>query len=54
QVDNAIAKGTSYVLQLRRLSSSAKGLPLRLMRQLYLAVALPKMLYAADLWFSPV
>lgn len=54
QIDNAIAKGTTYVLQLRRLSSSAKGLPLRLMRQLYMAVAIPKLLYAADLWFSPV
>lgn len=54
QVDNAIARGLSYVMQLRRLSASAKGLPMHLMRQLYLAVAVPKMLYAADLWFSPV
>ncbi|OJA18739.1 hypothetical protein AZE42_12536 [Rhizopogon vesiculosus] len=54
QVDNALARGTAYILQLRRLSSSSKGLPMRLMRQLYQAVALPKMLYAADLWFSPI
>jgi len=53
QVDNAIARGTAYVLQLRRLSTATKGLPMQLMRQLYQAVALPKMLYAADLWFSP-
>jgi len=46
QVDNSIAKGTAYVLQLHRLSATSKGLPLRLMRQLYQAVALPKMLYA--------
>jgi hypothetical protein len=54
QVDNAIARGTAYVFQLRRLSTTAKGIPLRLMRQLYQAIAIPKMLYAADLWFSPV
>ncbi|KIK32791.1 hypothetical protein CY34DRAFT_42336, partial [Suillus luteus UH-Slu-Lm8-n1] len=53
QIDNAVAKGTAYILQLRRLSSAAKGIPLRLMRQLYQAVAAPKMLYAADLWFNP-
>lgn len=50
QVDHATAKGLAYVLQLRRLATTAKGLPMRLMRQLYQAVAVPKMLYAADLW----
>jgi hypothetical protein len=54
QVDNAIAKGTAYVCQLRRLSTTAKGIPLQLMRQLYQATAVPKMLYAASLWFTPV
>jgi ribonuclease HI len=54
QVDNAIARGTAYVLQLRRLSAATKGIPMKLMRQLYQAIAVPKMLYAADLWFSPV
>lgn len=44
----------AYVLQLRRLSASAHGLPLHLMCQLYLAIAVPKMLYAVDLWFSPI
>jgi hypothetical protein len=31
QIDNAVAKGTAYILQLRRLSSAAKGIPLHLM-----------------------
>jgi hypothetical protein len=53
QVDNAVAKGTAYVMQLRRLSTMSKGIPLRLMRQLYQATAVPKMLYAADIWFTP-
>jgi hypothetical protein len=50
----ALAKGTAYVFQLRRLSLTSTGIPLSLMRQLYLAVALPKMLYAVDLWFRPL
>jgi hypothetical protein len=50
----AIAKGTAYALQLRQLSSTAAGMPLKLTRQLYQAVAIPKMLYAADIWFTPV
>jgi hypothetical protein len=50
----AIAKGTAYVLQLRRLSTTSTGIPISLMRQLYLSVALPKMLYAVDLWFHPM
>lgn len=53
QVDNAVAKGTAYVLQIRRLSTMTKGIPMKLMRQLYHAVAIPKMIYAADLWFAP-
>jgi hypothetical protein len=53
QVDYAVAKGTAHVMQIRRLSTMTKGIPMRLMRQLYQAVAIPKMLYAADLWFTP-
>ncbi|KAF8833666.1 hypothetical protein BDN67DRAFT_992802 [Paxillus ammoniavirescens] len=50
----AISKGTNYVLQLWRLSYSVKGVPLSLMKQLYTSVALPKMLYAVDLWLTPL
>jgi hypothetical protein len=49
----AIAKGTAYTLQLRRLSSTATGMPIKLARQLYQVVAIPKMLYTADVWFTP-
>jgi hypothetical protein len=37
----AIAKGTAYTLQLHRLSSTASGMPMKLTRQLYQAVAIP-------------
>jgi hypothetical protein len=49
----AIAKGTAYALQLRRLSSTTSGMPMKLACQLYQAVAILKMLYAADMWFTP-
>ncbi|KIJ11403.1 hypothetical protein PAXINDRAFT_84599 [Paxillus involutus ATCC 200175] len=50
----AIGKGTAYVMQLRRLALSVKGIPLSLMKQLYTSVALLKMLYTVDLWFRPL
>ena len=53
QITHAIAKGTAYILQLKRLSSVANGIPLSLMCQLYRAVAVPKMLYTVDVWFRP-
>lgn len=50
----AVVKGTAYIFQLCHLSSTSTGIPLSLMHQIYLAVALPKMLYAVDLWFCPL
>ena len=50
---HAIAKGTEYVLQLRRLSKPAHGVSAQLMRKLYLTVAVPKFTYGADVWFKP-
>jgi hypothetical protein len=50
----AIAKGTEYVLQLRRLSRTSMGIPTKLMRQLYQTVAIPKFTYGADIWFHPL
>ena len=51
---HAIAKGTEYVLQLRRLSRAAGGIPANLMRKLYLTVAVPKFTYGAGIWFRPI
>ncbi|KIK95473.1 hypothetical protein PAXRUDRAFT_45220, partial [Paxillus rubicundulus Ve08.2h10] len=53
-INNAIGKGTAYVMQLCHLSLSVKGIPLLLMKQLYMLVAVLKMLYAVDLWFHPL
>lgn len=50
---HALSKGTAYVLQIKRISSANKGLPATMLRRLYLAVAVPKMLYAIDVWCTP-
>jgi len=54
QTGCAIAKGTEYVLQLKRLSRAAKGVSAKLMRKLYLTVAVPKFAYGAGIWFRPM
>jgi hypothetical protein len=54
QAGHAIAKGTEYVLQLRRLSRPSNGVSAKLMRQLYITVAIPKFTYGADVWFRPI
>ncbi|KAI5983649.1 hypothetical protein EDD15DRAFT_2178682, partial [Pisolithus albus] len=50
---HALSKGTAYVLQIKRIASANKGLPAAMLRRLYLAVAVPKMLYAIDVWCTP-
>jgi ribonuclease HI len=42
-----------WVLATRRLVKINKGVAPSLMRRLYLAICIPKMLYAADVWMAP-
>ena len=53
QENAAVAKATSYVMMFRRLTRTNLGIRPRLMRQLYISVAIPKMTYALDVWFVP-
>ena len=53
QENTAVAKATSYVMMFRRLTRTNLGIRPRLMRQLYISVAIPKMTYALDVWFVP-
>ncbi|KAI6001335.1 hypothetical protein EDD15DRAFT_2158845, partial [Pisolithus albus] len=53
QVAHALSKGIAYAMQISRISSANKGLPAYLLRWLYLAVAVPKTLYAIDVWCTP-
>jgi ribonuclease HI len=53
QVNYALQKGSKFVEQYRRLAKPSRGVPARHMRQYYLAVAVPKLLYAADIFLVP-
>src|SRR6266481_3184361 len=54
QTDNVVAKATSWILCFQRLARPAMGIKSELMRRLFLAVAVPRFTYAADIWFTPI
>ena len=53
QAQCATANATKWLLQFRRLTKISTGVKSKLMRQLYLAVALPKITYGIDVWYTP-
>jgi ribonuclease HI len=53
QAQRATANATKWTLQFRRLTKITTGVGPKLMRQLYLAVALPKITYGLDVWYTP-
>ena len=53
QAQRALSNATKWILQFYRLSKPSTGISTKLMRQLYLAVALPKITYRIDLWYTP-
>jgi hypothetical protein len=53
QAQRAAANATKWILQYRRLTRPSTGVSPKLMRQLYLAVALPKITYGLDVWYDP-
>jgi hypothetical protein len=53
QTQKAIANATKWILQYRRLTRPATGVNSKIMRQLYLAVAVPKITYGLDVWYTP-
>ena len=50
---HALAKGMKWVTQFRRTAKVAKGMKGEFMRAMLYGVALPSMLYAADVWCVP-
>ncbi len=50
----AYARGSQWVAIIRRLANARHGLPLVVVRWLYLTVAIPSMMYAADVFLTPV
>ncbi|KAF7783210.1 hypothetical protein Agabi119p4_2586 [Agaricus bisporus var. burnettii] len=53
QLEKTVAKATKWALLFKRLARPAVGISQKLMRQLYLGVAVPKMTYALDVWYEP-
>jgi ribonuclease HI/endonuclease/exonuclease/phosphatase family metal-dependent hydrolase len=53
QAQRATANATKWTLQYRRLTRPSTGVSPKLMRQLYLSVALPKITYGLDVWYIP-
>jgi len=54
QANYALAKGTKYTLLMRHVSGNSWGTPMRLTRQLYQAVVVPRVTYAASVWLRPI
>jgi hypothetical protein len=46
----AIGKGTKYVLACKRLTKPSKGIRAQMMMKIYKGVAIPKLMYASDVW----
>jgi ribonuclease HI len=52
-VNYALKKGEAYISQYKRLTRPTKGVTAKHMRTYYLTVAVPKLLYAADVFLTP-
>ena len=52
QTENATRSAEAWINLVRRLARTSTGLSAGRMRQLYVAIAIPKMSYAADVWFT--
>src|SRR6202789_254243 len=52
QTQRAIRNATKWLLQFRRLTKPSTGTGAKLMRQLYVSVALPKITYGIDIWYT--
>ena len=49
----ALAKGQDWLIQFSRLARTSRGISALYTRQLYLSIAIPRMLYAADIFLTP-
>ena len=49
----ALAKGQDWIIQFSRLARASQGINAKYTRQLYFSIAVPCMLYAADIFLTP-
>jgi len=52
QSQRGITNATKWILQFQRLTKPSTGVKAELMRQLYISVAIPKMTYMLDVWYT--
>lgn len=50
---NAIKKGTTWTSQIKRIAKPSWGVTPKYARRLYIGVALPRILYGAEVWYTP-
>ena len=48
-----IEKGTNWTTQIKRIARPSWGATPKYVRRLFIGVALPKLLYGADVWYNP-
>jgi ribonuclease HI len=53
QCATALAKGQDWLIKFGRLARASKGVTAKYIQQLYLSIAVPRMLYGADLFLTP-
>jgi ribonuclease HI/exonuclease III len=54
QQAKAVEKGTKWAAQIRRISKQTWGVTPKYARRLFISVAIPRIYYAIDLWYTPV
>ena len=54
QLANITEKGTKWAAQIKRATRTTWGITPKYARRLYIGVALPKVLYAIDIWCTPL
>lgn len=54
QADHAYVKGMKWVQLFKRMSQGTRGLTAKLARKLYTSMAIPAMLYVADVYITPI
>ena len=54
QANYSLGKGMEYAILMRCISGASWGTPSKLTRQLYQAVVIPRVTYAASVWMKPM
>jgi hypothetical protein len=53
QCTSALGKGQDWVIHFSRIAQTTKGIHVKYFQQLYISIAIPRMLYVADIFLTP-